>query len=172
MDIDDFISRWRFTEGSERANKDSFLKDLCRVLGVPEPDGRTGDPERDTYVFEADAVVYTEGERRSTGKMDLYRRGCFVVEAKQCASATSKKTRVARRGAPGWHAAMEVAPNRLLVVQAAAEALAQRRDPDQTLAFFAILLDHVFGVNAAGRIDAKRTLEAWSREYRRRVFRG
>src|SRR5688572_24836858 len=77
VQIQEFIERWRNTQASERANKDSYLKELCRVLGVPEPDGKTGDAQRDRYVFEADAVVYDEEGKRHVGKMDLYRRGHF-----------------------------------------------------------------------------------------------
>ena len=52
--IERFIARWSASGAAERANKDSFLKELCRVLGVAEPDATTGDPERDHFVFERD----------------------------------------------------------------------------------------------------------------------
>lgn len=60
MEIDHFIQRWRNTEAAERANKDSFLKELCQTLGVPQPDGKVQDPEHNTYVFEADVVLVHE----------------------------------------------------------------------------------------------------------------
>ncbi len=104
MQVQDFIERWRNTQASERANKDSYLKELCRVLGVPEPDGKTGDSETDRYVFEADSYLYDEDNRRHVGKMDLYRRGCFVLEAKQGAHRSGKGT--AKWGTPGWNLAM------------------------------------------------------------------
>ena len=78
MNAEDFIARWRQSEAAERANKDSFLKELCRVLGVPEPNVVTGDLEVDDYVFEADASLRDEEGRPSVGKMDLYRRGSFM----------------------------------------------------------------------------------------------
>lgn len=105
MDVGEFIARWRVSEASERANKDSFLKELCRVLQVPEPDAKTGDPERDQYVFEASAVLLSESGRPSIGSMDLYKRGAFVLEAKQ-GSSKGKKIGTARRGTPGWNVAM------------------------------------------------------------------
>lgn len=37
MTIALFIKRWSESGASERANKDSFLLDLCDVLGVPRP---------------------------------------------------------------------------------------------------------------------------------------
>lgn len=55
MDVGRFIEKWSASAASERANKDAFLLELCDVLGVPRPDPATGDPDRDTYVFERDA---------------------------------------------------------------------------------------------------------------------
>jgi hypothetical protein len=106
VNIADFINRWKHTEASERANKDSFLKELCRVLGVPEPDGKTGDRARDHYVFEADAFLHDEAGQPRVGSMDLFRRGCFVFEAKQGSTTAGKKVGTARRGTPGWNVAM------------------------------------------------------------------
>ena len=45
--FDRFVAKWAASGAAERANKDSFLKELCRVLDVPEPEATTGDPERD-----------------------------------------------------------------------------------------------------------------------------
>lgn len=105
VQIHEFIERWRNTQG-ERANKDSYLKELCRVLGVPEPDGKLGDPEQDRYCFEADAVVYDEDGRRHVGKMDLYRKDCFVLEAKQSGRKESGNAGTASWNTPGWNLAM------------------------------------------------------------------
>lgn len=63
MEISSFIDKWKQSGASERANKDSFLRDLCDVLGVPHPDPATGDPERDRYTFERDAVLLKEKQR-------------------------------------------------------------------------------------------------------------
>jgi hypothetical protein len=52
MESGQFIKKWSASSGAERANKDAFLLDLCRVLDVPEPDPVIGDPEKDLYVFE------------------------------------------------------------------------------------------------------------------------
>ena len=106
MDISSFIDRWRQSGASERANKDSFLRDLCDALGVPHPDPATGDPERDRYVFERDAVLLGAGEKHTIGKIDLYKHGCFILEAKQGSEAESKKIGSARRGTPSWNMAM------------------------------------------------------------------
>ena len=66
-----FIELWSKSGASERANKDGFLRDLCDLLGVARPEPSTGDPSRDTYVFEADAIKRHADKANSIGKMDL-----------------------------------------------------------------------------------------------------
>lgn len=34
----DFIARWKDSGGGEIANSQSFLKELCQLLSVPEPE--------------------------------------------------------------------------------------------------------------------------------------
>ena len=106
MDIPSFISKWSASGAAERANKDAFLLDLCDVLGIPRPDPATGDPEHDLYVFERDAFLSHEGDRITIGKIDLYRHGHFLLEAKQGSEEGSKKIGAARRGTPAWNVAM------------------------------------------------------------------
>jgi len=109
VDLPTFIAKWKASGASERANKDSFLRDLCDVLGVPHPDAKTGDPDRDRYVFEREAILVHGGERLSVGFIDLYKHGCFVLEAKQGSDAGSTKIGTARRGTPAWNVAMQEA---------------------------------------------------------------
>ncbi len=106
MSVQDFIATWQASGGSERANKDSFLLGLASLLGVEPPRPRTGDRDRDRYCFEADAVVPHEGGTISIGKMDLYKAGCFVLEAKQGSHAPGTSVGTARRGTPAWNIAM------------------------------------------------------------------
>jgi len=68
---------------AERANKDMFLAELCGVLGVAPPNPAMGDAERDTYVFEREARLAHEGGETTIGRIDLYKQGCFILEAKQ-----------------------------------------------------------------------------------------
>jgi hypothetical protein len=107
--LSSFITKWKQSAASERANKDSFLRDLCDVLGVAHPDAKTGDPARDRYVFEREAILVHGGERHSVGFIDLYKRGCFILEAKQGSDADSKKIGTARRATPAWNVAMQEA---------------------------------------------------------------
>ncbi|HEX7580443.1 MAG TPA: type IIL restriction-modification enzyme MmeI, partial [Thermoanaerobaculia bacterium] len=97
IETGDFVAKWSASGAAERANKDAFLLDLCDLLGVPRPDPSTGDPERDRYTFERDVPGVHEGEKVTTRKMDLYKEGCFVLEAKQGSEEGSRD----RHGAQG-----------------------------------------------------------------------
>lgn len=106
MDVTAFIAKWSASSGSERANKDSFLSELCDLLDVPRPDPTTGRPEHDNYVFEKDAPVPYEDGATRLGKIDLYKAGCFILEAKQGSGNESEKKGTAKRGTPGWNISM------------------------------------------------------------------
>ncbi|MBC6699129.1 class I SAM-dependent DNA methyltransferase [Hymenobacter sp. BT190] len=82
MTYPDFAARWRNSGGAERANYGLFLQDLCDLLGVPRPDPTTDQPAQDQYVLER-AVQFNDGAKKSTGRIDLYKRGCFILETKQ-----------------------------------------------------------------------------------------
>ncbi|OYU19700.1 MAG: SAM-dependent methyltransferase [Rhodobacteraceae bacterium PARR1] len=80
--VDDFISRWRASSGSERANFQQFAIELTQVLGVDAPKPATSDAQNDHYRFER-PVTFIHTSSQTRGFIDLYRRGCFVMEAKQ-----------------------------------------------------------------------------------------
>ena len=81
--LDAFVNRWKPSGGGERANYALYLGELCRLLDLPEPEPSTADGDKDNYVYEK-AVKFRDGsDRVSTGRIDLYRKGCFVLEAKQ-----------------------------------------------------------------------------------------
>jgi hypothetical protein len=86
----DFEARWRPAGGAERANYSLFLSDLCDFLGVPRPDATTDSPAQDAYVLERAVTFDDGGGRQSTGRIDLYKRGCFVLETKQGVSRLDK----------------------------------------------------------------------------------
>lgn len=76
---DAFIARWQGVTASELSTSQSFLIDLCRLLGVEVPHPT---PEQD-YMFER-PIAFRHGDGgRSAGRIDLYRRGAFVLESKK-----------------------------------------------------------------------------------------
>ncbi len=83
-DIETFISYWSGGDGGqERANYGRFLIELCDMLGVKRPDQASHNTAANAYVFER-AVTFREPDgSTSNGRIDLYRRGSFVLEAKQ-----------------------------------------------------------------------------------------
>lgn len=96
LDAHAFIEKWQGSGGAELANSQSFLNDLYRLLDVP--------PHEPT-----------------TGRIDLYKAGCLVLESKQGSEqkakteedeliakgqAPKKRMGTAVRGTPGWEGAM------------------------------------------------------------------
>lgn len=123
-DIDKFISEWAITGGSELANTQSFVNGLCALLNVDAPKGSQTNDAQNDYVFERRVFQDNGDGTKSFGRLDAYKRGCFVLEAKQGSDADREaakrgeadffgkpaaeklKQGTARRGTPGWAAAM------------------------------------------------------------------
>jgi type II restriction/modification system DNA methylase subunit YeeA len=115
-----FISRWSRAEAAERANYVLFLSELCDLLGVPRPDPAGPATEPNAYVFERAVTFHHRGSTKTTtGRIDLYKRDCFVLEAKQYASAKAEPTELSfdltddapksakiTRGSAAWDRAM------------------------------------------------------------------
>jgi hypothetical protein len=90
--VDAFIARWQGREGGqERANYAPFLSELCDVLGVPRPDPAAATTETNDYVFERVVQDFDAEGGISRRRIDLYKRGCFVLEAKQSRQKGGKK---------------------------------------------------------------------------------
>ena len=82
-----FIQRWSGTTASELATAQSFVMDLCQLLGVDKPHPT---PEQ-SYMFER-PVTFTHGDgSASAGRIDCYRRGHFVLEAKKLKAGSHTK---------------------------------------------------------------------------------
>lgn len=76
--IQDFIQKWSAVKASELSTAQSFVSDLCELLDVAKPHPTA---EQD-YMFER-PVTFTHGDgSTSAGRIDCYKRGHFVLEAK------------------------------------------------------------------------------------------
>ena len=121
--IQDFLTRWDPSGSAERANYQLFLSELCVLLGVEVPHPARPDNRDNAYVFER-SVLFDDGDgETSTGFIDLYKRGSFVLEAKQGSSAEETpnlfeldapsrphgRRGAAIRGTAHWDAAMKKA---------------------------------------------------------------
>jgi hypothetical protein len=116
-----FVARWDRSGAAERANYQLFLSELCDIVGVPRPEPAGADDSQNAYVFER-SVVFQHGDgSTSLGRMDLYKRGCLALEAKQGANEPAAaeplseaarevkrklKAGTARRGTVAWDDAM------------------------------------------------------------------
>jgi len=82
--VDAFIRRWQGREGGqERANYGLFLIELCDTLGLPRPEPAGATSDGNDYVFERAVRRLDRDGAVSHPRIDLYRRGCFILEAKQ-----------------------------------------------------------------------------------------
>ena len=86
-----FIQRWQGVSGSERANYQLFIADLCDLLGVPTPEPAHENTRDNAYVFER-RVTFAHGDgSQSNGFIDCYKRGAFVLEAKKVKAGVHTK---------------------------------------------------------------------------------
>lgn len=150
MGLDEFIDRWSRSSASERSNYQLFLSQLAAQIGAPEPDPATEDDSRNAYVFDRAVKDPVSGTTRF---VDLYKRGCFVCEAKQGSEKKSRpadprqhelltgeaipektKTGTAVRGTPGWAKAMVAAKQQ-------AHNYARALDPSEGAPPFLVVVD-------------------------------
>src|ERR1017187_6875735 len=87
MPANALIERWQNSAAAERANYALFLSELCDYLEVPRPNPAVADDSQNHYVFERPVTFRHPTGLSSTGFIDLYKRGCFVLEAKQGSEA-------------------------------------------------------------------------------------
>ena len=125
--IEAFIDKWGKSGGSEMANFQPFAKELCKLLGLPEPEPSRERVQSNDYVFERRVDFKFEDGSTAPGRIDLYKRDCFVMEGKQSAKrvrarqadlqqpalipedGTQIKAGAATRGTRGWDRVMRAA---------------------------------------------------------------
>ena len=79
-----FLDETSASGGAELANSQSIIRDLCKVLGVAAPKLKHAGADN-PYCFEEDVK-----EGKAHRRIDVYKRGCFVLEAKQGADPNRK----------------------------------------------------------------------------------
>ena len=84
---DRLIAKWKGVTASELSASQSFLIDLCELLGVDRPHPT---PEQD-YMFERPLTFQHADGTSSAGRVDLYRRGAFVLESKKIKAGAHTK---------------------------------------------------------------------------------
>ena len=89
-DAVEFIAHWSDASPSERANSQPFLIDLCDVLDVPKPDNHPANG----YFFEFPVTEHHPDGTTSPGRIDLYKRRCFVLESKQFQEAKAEASQL------------------------------------------------------------------------------
>ena len=119
--IQQFIERWEPSGGAERGNYQSFLNELCDILEVPRPDPATPNEDENAYVYDKSITFHIGDGSTAPRFIDLYKRGCFVLEAKQGVEKKSqqdalsqavrkrqkrRKAGTATRGTASWDDAM------------------------------------------------------------------
>jgi hypothetical protein len=121
--LDALIAEAKASGGSELANYQLFIERLCIALGLPRPDMAREENDRNDYVFERRVDFKHPDGTRSAGRIDCYRRGSFILEAKQSAKrqgakvdpaqldlipedAMQRKPGHAKRGTRGWDQVM------------------------------------------------------------------
>ncbi len=87
-----FVERWKRSEAAERANYVLFLSELCDFLALPRPQPTQAEEHQNSYVFEKTVDFKNLDGSVAHGRIDLYRRAHFVLEAKQGSNAPAFST--------------------------------------------------------------------------------
>lgn len=98
--VEAYIERWGggiSRGGNETANLQMFLTELCTLLDLPQPDPARADRNVNAYTFERSITEQVFDGGKTARRIDLYKRGCFVLEGKD----TGKKVE-----SDGWDAAI------------------------------------------------------------------
>ena len=108
--VDQFIARWSKASGTELANAQLFVTELCRLLTLETPQPASDDTRDNAYVFER-RVIFKNGDgTTSEGRIDCYQRGRFVLESKKIKESIAVKGTKAfddrMQRARGWIAPM------------------------------------------------------------------
>jgi len=103
--VEAYIKRWGggiSRGGNETANLQMFLTELCTLLDLPQPEPARADRNDNAYIFERSVTELFANGGKTSRRIDLYKRGCFILEGKD----TGKQT-----DSDGWDASIIKALN-------------------------------------------------------------
>lgn len=81
---EEFVAYWHAPGGSERSNYQLFINELCDLIGARRPARRAAEDDPDEYVYERPVrALDADAGTATSNYIDCYRRGRFVLEAKQ-----------------------------------------------------------------------------------------
>ena len=119
--LEKLVAEVKPSGGSEMSNYQLFVERLTGALGLPQPEFAREETRFNDYVFERNVTFRHPNGTSSTGRIDCYKRGCFVLEAKQSAKRqqaieseqlalagieTAQKLGHAKRGTKSWDKVM------------------------------------------------------------------
>ncbi len=138
--LSQLIADAKASGGSEMANAQLFVERLARAIGVEAPAMAREENRLNDYVFERAVIFHHPGGTTSNGRIDCYKRDCFILEAKQSAKRekaraseqlelvgveTKQKLGHAKRGSKSWDKVMIAAKKQ---AEDYARALPQNHD--------------------------------------------
>lgn len=88
QEIDRFIERWSASGGAELSNYGDFIAELCALIRTEPPRPTQPDEALNLYVKEKAVSIRHPDGSSSSGRIDCYKQGSFVLEAKQGVDAT------------------------------------------------------------------------------------
>ncbi|WP_424968372.1 class I SAM-dependent DNA methyltransferase [Dinoroseobacter sp. S375] len=121
--FEEFLAQAQSSGGSEMANCHLFIERLCGFLNLPQPELSTEENRFNDYVFERRVDFKHPDGTTTPGRIDLYKRDCFILEAKQSSKRPTTQNTLpglpedhaqikkgqARRGSRRWDKVMDAA---------------------------------------------------------------
>lgn len=83
--LEALVEKAKASGGSEMANYQLFVERLTGALGLPKPEFAREETRFNDYVFERNVTFRHPNGTSSTGRIDCYKRCCFVLKVKQSA---------------------------------------------------------------------------------------
>lgn len=87
-EVQEFISHWKGATASEQSISQQFLGELCDLLDVPQP----GNQRQGSYTFEFHVSETQHDGTTKDGRIDLYKRACFILESKKFQEKVAEQT--------------------------------------------------------------------------------